>query len=265
MELLEQLKNKYENAAKEYGAKFFNMEKLNERITHMKESGLSLQSFLEQEMEFFMQTEALAKKKHEDSKKKEEFNQKVDNIIVENENLIKKYPDVYFDAAASVEIRRLAGAIRVWKTEYYPVIEYIFKVTNKWNDIQDLESDLDRLSCSDNNDPSLLLKHYIEEIQNKGENSRAGIERKLLQTAALSLFKMKKVIEKENKYRVETSTDGTIRLFGLSKEVEEKWNHVKESKALLMLIDFITGVLNDFRILDMANHAYRLQKGNNQT
>ena len=258
--LIAQLRSKYERAASKYGKKYFDMVQLEARITHMMQSGLSVQTFLEQEMEFYLRTEAIAEVKVSDQKKKDEFNKRVEDMMAANDALLDKYDDVFFDPAASHEIRRLVGAITKWVKYYYPVIESLLRGTSSWETINQLTGELERFNVPHEFSPTVLLRHYVEELKTMGVSQRERVERKLLQTAALALYRLEKIIIDELQLLKNRSHELFMKFPGYDEDIKDLWHEKKQSTALEETLDFTRQIVDDFRLRDLAKHADQVQE-----
>ncbi|MES0489617.1 MAG: hypothetical protein ABUK01_06485 [Leptospirales bacterium] len=260
--LIDQLRSKYERAAEKYGKKFFDLVQLESRITHMMQTGLNVQSFLEQEMEFYMKTESLAEVKLSDQKKRDEFNQRAEAMMAANDALLDKYKDIFFDPAASHEIRRLVGAITEWVKYYYPVIEYLLRGTSSWETINQLTGELERFNVPDEFSPTVLLRHYVEELKELGPNQREKVERKLLQTAALALYRLENIIIDEKKLLQDFDNERVMRFPGYEEDIKDRWHEKKQNVALEEAFQFTRQIVDDFRLRDLAKHADQLKELN---
>jgi hypothetical protein len=258
LDLLDKLRKKYQNAAKIYGARYFNQLDMEARITHLLKTRGNIQAFLQGEMELFNKAMAMAERNADQEQKKADFNVRVENILSENDGKIKKYPEKFFDPAASHEIRRLVGAVSQWMDEFYPVVKILFRGTPEWAEIQEKIGELERYYVGPNNVPTVLLKHYIHEIRVSGQTSREKIERKLLQSCALNIYSLMRVF-KTNHGQIEDFQSKRLIQFSRSENplLKSKWDGKTEGEVIDSCMKSLDIIVDDFRLKGLVEHAYQ--------
>jgi hypothetical protein len=263
-ELLNQLREKYKRAADKYGERIFNSRELESRITHLLQTRGSMDIFLKAEMEFFEKASTIAKNKEDEMNRKKESNARMDAILEKNLEKIKKYRDSFFDPAASVEVRKMIGAISDWFKISFPLIKYIFRGAEVWKDIGVVEVEIERLFMPSGRPTPVFLRHYVDELKKMGANQKESTEKKLLQTCANSLYKIESLLKKElekmndfQKARFITMTPA------FDPEAREKWGKYKESEALLEIITGISAIIDDFRLRDLSALGFKTVENSN--
>ncbi len=256
--LLTKLRKKYENAAKEYGEGYFNGKELESRITHLLTTKGSLEIFLTQEMEFYHKMEAMAQAKREEKEKRREFKTRVERIIAENDAKIEKYPDAYFNPAASYEIRKITGAITQWIHFSYPVIKHMFRGSDHWDEINKRIADLERFYQPHGLETNVFLKHYINEITVFGEGKREAVERKILQTAGNCIFSLSKILASYYRTNRERLAGRLVQLLRSEDlEVRDRWAEKTEENALEEIVSQLNSIVEDFRLTELAKLEYK--------
>lgn len=247
IQMLEDVRGKFQEASKKYGKKYFNMEKLEERIQHQSAMGGSFEKFLYGEIEFFKVAKAKAEADSETARKKEEFQRKLEEMVAENDKLISKYPDNFFDPLASAEIRKLVGAI----TNFFPPAEEIsrllFRGTPSWTKFLEILSDLERFYRPPDRIVSGFLKRYVDDLKSMGEPLRDDWDRKIMQTIAVLLRKLVRLTEEETALYTERENTRIL------KPAMSGNPTVTVSDAAKILVNEATDILENFRLTDLAN------------
>lgn len=257
LEMINQLRRKYHRAAEEHGERFFNLDKLEERIRHFILNKGNLDNFLAQEMEFFQKTMNMATERELQDEKRKAFSKQVNEIMAENDARLAKYPDIFFDTAASMEIRRLVGAITQWYQDNYMVLKIILRGSDLWSELSRHIGDLERFYVPGGGSATILLRHYVDELK-LGKDSREAIERRLLQTCSLSLYT---ILRNLQQYRKNSAGFLPHRLVEIPRheepELREKWASLNEDEALAKIVYEIDEIIEDFRMKALAQHGYQ--------
>ena len=170
--ILEKLREKYRKAHQQYGGPFFNVQKLEDRIGFQRSARSDFQRFVVDEMNFFKAMEARAQEEEAKRKRQEEADARMREIMAANDALIAHYPDVFFHPVATLECRRIVGAI----SNLFPDIEremrYVFQGRREWGEIKFYLADLERFVYKPPMRMTAFLAHYVAELQKWGEAGR---------------------------------------------------------------------------------------------
>ncbi len=259
-QLFDQLRKKYTDAINKYGKAYFNQLELEKRIGHVLQTRADVFAFLEQEKAFFEDLVAKGEAKLAEEREKEELNKRMEDIMAANDARIARYPDVFFDPNATVDIRRFAGAISAIISKYSVVVRDTFGGSADSKDLEYILSDLDRFYVTEESGPSILFKHYLEELLAKGENGREAIDRKILQTGGLLLYRLRLAVQALMGLEPEKYHDQELRLgFSGNPEVKTMWKGKTKRQLVDGLVQGLQDVLDDFRLGDLVEHAYRTE------
>jgi hypothetical protein len=235
-EILEKLRDRYRKAKTDFGPKYFDGGKLEERINFQRAMRSDFQRFLIDEMTFFKSMQAKAQEDAARRKRQEEADARMREIMEANDALIAHYPDVFFHPMATLECRRIVGAISSLFPEIDTELRYVFQGRKEWNEITFYLSDLERFIYKPPMRMTAFLSEYVAKIQKWGEAGRDDADRKFLQTAAMCLTG----ITNELKSSLESLIDT---------------DKVRTS-ALIARLDAIVA---DFRLTDWAQHGLQLK------
>jgi len=256
-EILNVLRDRYKNASQLYGSHFFNLEELEKRISHMSASRLDFNLFMEQELNFFYRLEASAMKKQDELKKKDELNKALEKIMSENDEKIKHYPSAFIDNLASYEIRKLSGAISQYMDICYPIIKILLRGSTYWNQIHSIFGNMERFYQNDKTGITMLFKHYIDELIQKGEDGRDKIERNLMQTGALLLYRLELSLKNIENDLTENQKNLILEM---PTSYEPKDKKLWEGKTHYEIINksrvMCANIIDNFRLNSLAEHAY---------
>jgi len=237
-EILSKLREKYRKFQKEHGGRFFDSAKLEERINFQRAHQSDFERFILEEMNFFKQMETKAIEEAAKKQRQEEAEARMREIMAANDAMIAHYPDVFFHPLATLECRRIVGAISNLFPEIDVDLRYVFQGRKEWAEIKFHISDLERFIYKPPMRMTAFLAAYIAEIQKWGETGRDDADRKFLQTAAMCLLS----ITKELKSALPSLIEADI---------------IKTSAAVARLEAIVT----DFRLNDWAEHGLKLKKG----
>lgn len=236
-EVLHKLREKYRRANGEHGARFFDLNKLEERITFQRATQSDFQRFILDEMQFFKAMEEKALEELARRKRQEEADARMREIMEANDALIAHYPDTFFHPMATLECRRIVGAVSNLFPEIDNELRYVFQGRKEWGEIKFYLSDLERFLYKPPMRMTAFLAAYVAEIQKWGEAGRDDADRKFLQTAAMCLTGISNEI-------------GTV-LEILSDDDKRRASAMKAR---------VEGIVSDFRLTDWAQHGLALKK-----
>ena len=234
--ILAKLLEKYRKAEARFGPRFFDKAKLDERINFQRAMKSDFERFLLDEMNFFKQMEEKAAEEEAKRKRQEEADARMREIMEANDARIAHYPDVFFHPLATLECRRIVGAI----SNLFPAIDeelrYVFQGRKEWGEIKFYLSDLERFIYKPPMRMTAFLSQYVAQIQKWGEAGRDDADRKFLQTAAMCLT-------------------------GITNELKASLEHLIDSDKVKASASIakLDAIVADFRLSDWAQHGLQLK------
>lgn len=237
VEILNKLRDKYRNALAKYGRKYFDGGKLEERINFQRAQQSDFQRFILDEMNFFKQMQAKAEEDEAKRKRQEEADARMREIMEANDARIAHYPDVFFHPLATLECRRIVGAISNLFPDIDADLRYVFQGRKEWNEIKFQLSDLERFIYKPPMRMTAFIAAYVAQLQKWGEAGRDDADRKFLQTAAMCLTGITNELKKDMDDMIDS-------------------DKVKTS-AIIARLDAIVA---DFRLTDWAQHGLALKE-----
>ncbi len=121
--LLLKLRERYSEYAGKYSPSWFNIEAFEERYLMAVQNRMNLEGFILAEISNFEKT----REKYESKKKNRDFTGRVDRIMEENIERIRKYPEIDFHPLAGLEIKHFYGAISEFTVCYYSILWLLVK------------------------------------------------------------------------------------------------------------------------------------------
>jgi hypothetical protein len=236
-EVLHKLREKYRRANLKHGARFFDLNKLEERIAFQRATQSDFQRFILDEMQFFKTMEQKALEEEARRQRQAEAEARLREIMEANDARIAHYPDTFFHPLATLECRRLVGAISNLFPDIENELRYVFQGRKEWGELKFYLSDLERFYYKPPMRLTAFLAAYIAELQKWGEAGRDDADRKFLQTAAMCLMGLSNEIGKA--------------LPGLSEEDTRRASAVKARAE---------AIVSDFRLTDWAQHGLALKQ-----
>jgi hypothetical protein len=250
--LLEKLRARYDEYAKEFSPSWFNRLAFEERYQMAIKNDMDIEAFILAEVANFEKIrERYAKKKTE----KETFTKKVDKIIEDNFARIRKYTEINFHPDAGLEMKYLYGALADLAQYYIPVLWLIFADYQRRNKITELEHRLQRYALPRGTRPPTAIEDHILLINRQGvtdmeiEKGRNGY----LKECAFLLYD---IIEFCDSFIVNRLSDldmpVTFEKLICSPEVNQRIVSIfSESTgygALMKIRELCEEILNDFRL-----------------
>ena len=234
--MLDKLREKYRKAQQQYGARLFDMQQLENRISFQRANQSDFQRFIIDEMNFFKQMQEKGDEEVAKRKRQEEADARMREIMAANDALIAHYPDVFFHPLATLECRRLVGAVSNLFPEIDADLRYVFQGRKEWGEISFYLADLERFIYKPPMRMTAFLAAYVAQIQKWGETGRDDADRKFLQTAAMCLTGITNELK--------TNLDALI--------ATDK----ARASAIIARLDAIVA---DFRLTDWAQHGLALK------
>jgi hypothetical protein len=119
--LIGKLRERYADYAEKYSPRWFDLEAFEGRYAVALKKRMNLEGFILAEIANFEKVrESYTKKRSKNS-----FSDKVNSIIAENLERIKKFPPINFHSSSDVEIRHAYGAMNSIDTLYLPAMRLI--------------------------------------------------------------------------------------------------------------------------------------------
>jgi molybdopterin converting factor small subunit len=234
--MLDKLREKYRKAQQQYGARLFDMQQLENRISFQRANQSDFQRFIIDEMNFFKQMQEKGDEEIAKRKRQEEADARMREIMAANDALIAHYPDVFFHPLATLECRRLVGAVSNLFPEIDADLRYVFQGRKEWGEISFYLADLERFIYKPPMRMTAFLAAYVAQIQKWGETGRDDADRKFLQTAAMCLTGITNELK--------TNLDALI-------DTDKA-----RASAIIARLDAIVA---DFRLTDWAQHGLALK------
>jgi len=234
--MLDKLREKYRKAQQQYGARLFDMQQLENRISFQRANHSDFQRFIVDEMNFFKQMQEKGDEEIAKRKRQEEADARMREIMAANDALIAHYPDVFFHPLATLECRRLVGAVSNLFPEIDADLRYVFQGRKEWGEISFYLADLERFIYKPPMRMTAFLAAYVAQIQKWGETGRDDADRKFLQTAAMCLTGITNELK--------TNLDALI-------DTDKA-----RASAIIARLDAIVA---DFRLTDWAQHGLALK------
>lgn len=234
--MLDKLREKYRKAQQQYGARLFDMQQLENRISFQRANQSDFQRFIIDEMNFFKQMQEKGDEEIAKRKRQEEADARMREIMAANDALIAHYPDVFFHPLATLECRRLVGAVSNLFPEIDADLRYVFQGRKEWGEISFYLADLERFIYKPPMRMTAFLAAYVAQIQKWGETGRDDADRKFLQTAAMCLTGITNELK--------TNLDALI-------DTDKA-----RASAIIARLDAIVA---DFRLTDWAQHGLTLK------
>lgn len=256
-QFLQMLRDKYKRAAEKYGNRYFDLNELETRIKHHKQTQSPVETFLKNEKEFYETLKDKAQEKMQRQQNRDEINKRFDEMIEKNEALVKKYPEVFFHPGAPVEVRHFVGAITNWYDTFVPLLSAVFKGTPDWMTMREKIADLERFYARENSGASLFLKNYAESYIATGSNAKESATRQLLQTGGSLLYQIARLmLESTNDLSSSTLRSRVSEnIIGFISSDIRTIADDNTSEALKKAEKQAEAILKDFRIQDLVQYA----------
>lgn len=252
-QLINKLRNRYRESAQSYNPRWFDPAPFEERLSMAKKNRMNMEAFILAEISNFeklFQRYDIKKKEKENS-----FSQEVDRIIEEQNERIKKYPDINFYPIAGFEIRHFYGAVAELALNYFPVLWIVTTDSTLKNMLIIIEEKLNYMALP------------------RGKATSKRIEAHVLKLARQKISELE--IERDkNDYLKETAFvlhDIVDFCDGLMERREEEWKlplklgklYIEDSRkkaimsqfsghtgygAILKVRDYCLNIIDDFRL-----------------
>jgi len=255
-ELIEKVREKFKQASERYSARYFNVELLEQRIDLLINHKLNIDDFIRSEYEFYNEALKKAETDSEEQKKKEELNQKIDDMISANEEKVKEYPDYFFDPRASVLMRFFTGAINQFWKQWHEMLVYTFKGTMVWHNLNEIFAELERFLFIDEKSIPVMLKHYSEILAKATYQEIETLERQIIQSGGVALFRLQ--LQLENIFLATPNLSKEEYKFSIysQKKLYDNYNKKNKLTVLQNCKENSAKILEDFRITSMVEHGY---------
>ncbi len=253
---LEELRNSYKKATAKYGNRYFPILDLEQRITHVMQTKGNLGEFFKHEVDFFMQLIQKAEAERLDKENRRKIHEKIEEIMKSNSEKIRKYPESVFPYPVPQEIRHFSGAITAFLDEYREIVEILFRGTSLWTKVTVTLSELDRFYTRGK--PGIFLHHYLQNFSSLPELDMDSIERKILQTGGLNLYRLTKTMESEVSGLSGNRGDQILQVsYQRFPAAYDRWNGKNIPEILEQIIFSAMSIIEDFRLVDLVNHSFR--------
>jgi len=126
---IERLREKYKEFGDKFGENLFNYQEFEKRLENALKNRINLEVFIKAEEEALVQlyNEVMnPKKKEKLSEKEDSYTKKVEQILLDYEKRVKKYPMIDFYDYDDDEIKYLYGAIVYFYEKIFPYLETMY-------------------------------------------------------------------------------------------------------------------------------------------
>jgi len=230
--LLEKLRNKYREGIAQGGAKYFKLDALEKRITFQRENQSDFERFFLDEMKFYQAMQSRATEELEKQKRQQEFHERIHEIMAANDALQEQYADAYFHPIASIEARRMVGAISADFEYIESNLKQLFSGLKVWLDLKIFLADLERFCYKQGNALTAYMSEYIVSIQKNGERYREAADRIFMQTAGVLLVKIVRLLQEQKPALTPVDQD-----------------------RMQQVSDRVNLIVSNFRLQDLARYA----------
>ncbi|MDY6934669.1 MAG: hypothetical protein SVZ03_10680 [Spirochaetota bacterium] len=248
--LLLKLRNKFNDYAKEYSSKWFNIKDFEERLELAKRNKMNLEGFILAEIANLEKI----KEKFGSQKEENSFTQLVDKKIEENVERINKYPEIRFHPLAGYEISRFYGAISQFAVCYFPVLWLLVKGDLRER-LHQLEETFRYLAVPRGSKPSkriddhilVLIRKNVPEIEVEKDRNE------YLKESAFLLHQVVQLLEQLLANR-DSEWENPLTFEKLFIEGDNKriiinnFSGLTGYGAMLMMKDIALQIINDFRL-----------------
>lgn len=258
---VEKIREKYKKIIKEFKKSNSLLEAFEDRYRRVLKTHIDLSAFLLGEIEAVEEIYKNEEKKQKEKalrlearKSIREENSFADRILKENLEKIQKYDPAVINNKADEEIERLLGAVRTLLVEYWPVIILITKAIYKSSISKIFEDYYHQLIMNyDYKDCPPIAKFYKNALESlyitnskRVENERFYI---IKETAFLLhdiLKSLKQLLEEDSEF-LETNK---IKMDSYDEKIK-KFNSLTYKQAVILVINYINQIINDFRIKEL--------------
>ncbi len=253
--LIEKIRQNYSDYSHKFSSKWFSIEAFESRLRHAVINKMNMEQFLLAEvanLEKIKETYEATQKK---SAIKPSFSDKVDEILDDINDLIKKYPGIKFHEKADPELMKFYGAINYFAKNYFLVFWALIKDRNLKDKLMVLESKFfhNAMNYSDKEskrieDHKLLLnRRDMQEIDAEKDKND------ILKDTAFLLHEIINFCDQAIKIR-DDSLDMPINLDKIftsdkqRKEAGEIFVNLSGYGALLKVKELAENIITDFRL-----------------
>lgn len=162
--LIKKLRSKYSEYSSKHSPRWFDLEAFEDRYRMAVQKRMNLEGFILAEITNFEKI----KERYEKKKSTGSFSQKIEKIMEENLERVKKYPPIDFHGSADVEIRHLYGGLSVILTHDLPVLWTLIRDKQMKDLFIELEDRIDYLAAPKGNLYSKRIESHINVLRRPG-------------------------------------------------------------------------------------------------
>lgn len=167
--LLDKIRQKYDEYAAKYNAKWFDRTLFEDRFSYALQNRMDISAFLLAEVTNFEKL----KESYDKKKSRESFSDKIDKIIDEQLEQIRKYPRKNFHERSGIEISHMYGALYRLAEDLFPILWIVTEAADVRQKLQNMEArlyefsnpSLQRLSPRTEDHALLLSRSQVSEMQ----------------------------------------------------------------------------------------------------
>ena len=256
--LIEKIRQNYSDYSHKFSSKWFSIEAFESRLRHAVINKMNMEQFLLAEvanLEKIKESYEATQKKTANNAIKPTFSDKVDEILEDINDLIKKYPGIKFHEKADIELMKFYGAINFFAANYFSVIWSLIKDRNLKDKLMILESRFFHNAMNSSDKESKRIEDHIM-LLNRRDVQEIDIEKDkndILKDTAFLLHEIINFCDQAIKIR-DDSLDMPVnpdKLFTSDKqkkEVGETFTSLSGYGSLLKVKELAENIINDFRL-----------------
>jgi hypothetical protein len=253
--LIGKIRDNYSEYSQKFNSKWFNIEAFESRLRHAIINKMNMESFLLAEVANIEKI----KEKYEATQKKtairQTFSEKVDEILEDINDLIKKYPEKKFHEKANSELMKFYGAINFFALNYFSVLWALIKDRNLKDKLMVLESKFFHNALNSSDKESKRIEDHIM-ILNRRDVQEIDIEKDkndILKDTAFLLHEIINFCDMAVKTRddfldLPVNSDKIFTAESQKKEVGEQFVNLTGYGSLLKIKEQAENIINDFRL-----------------
>lgn len=253
--LIEKIRKNYSDSSQKFNAKWFDIEAFEARMRHAQINKMNIEQFLLAEVANLEKIKEKYEATQKKSVVKKSFSQKVDEMLEDINNMIKKYPEIKFHEYADFELKKFYGAVNFFARNYFSLLWALVKDRNLKDKLMSIESKFfhnamdftDRESKRIEDHKLLLNRRDVKDIDiEKDKND-------FLKDTAFILHEIISFCDSAVGSRDET-LDMPVDLEKLftsekqRKEIGEKFDNLSGYGALLKIKEEAETIITDFRL-----------------
>ena len=249
--LVEKLRARYDEYAKKHSPRWFDRHAFEDRLQTALRNRMDLEGFILAEISNFEKI----KERYDQKKNSHSFSERVDRIIEEQTEKIRTYPDLEFHPRAGFEIRHMYGALTLLVESYVPILWGILEEREHRDTLYRLEQKLEGYGGTRGRRYAPRIEDHVAIMKRPGVRE-LDIERdknQYLKEAAFLINEVTSFCRELLEYR-DPSLESPLKFDRLhiegarKKKVINTFNNCTGYGAIVTIMDYAEGVINNFRL-----------------